>query len=171
MNAIRSVLDRLTGAFCCVLLSVMIVVVVWQVVSRYVLNDPSTFSEELLRFGVIWLSLIGAAYVAGRNKHMSINILVEHATGRKRTALQILIQVFFLLFALGILLPGGIRAVGLTGQQFSPVLQIPMSYIYAAIPTSGVLIAIYSLLNIADVVRGAGDTPPSSMQEILASED
>ena len=82
MNRIRSITDWVTGFICCSLLSAMIVIVCWQVISRYWLNDPSTFSEELLRFGVIWLSLFGIALATGRGVHMTVDLFKDRTVGR-----------------------------------------------------------------------------------------
>jgi len=162
MKAIRTILDRVTGTLCCLLLAAMIVIVVWQVISRYVLNDPSTFSEELLRDGVIWLSLIGAAYVAGKNKHMTVDLLSANLTGTPKKVLSVVIQLFFVLFGAGVLCGGGMKAVSLGAFQHSAVLQIPMSWIYAALPISGVLMVIYGLLNAIDVLRQSEPAAQSS---------
>lgn len=136
------------------LLSAMILVITWQVFSRYALNDPSTFSEESLRFLVIWLSLIGSAYVAGQNKHMSMDLLKEFLGDKAKQALQILIQLVFIAFAVAVLIVGGMHAVTIASSQYTAVLQLPMSLIYAALPVSGVVTVIYAVLNLIDAVRG-----------------
>ena len=80
--AARRGLDLVVGAVSCTLLSLLVVVLVWQVVSRYALNAPSTSSEEILRYGVIWMSLLGAAYASGRGSHMTVDLLRDRLTGR-----------------------------------------------------------------------------------------
>lgn len=152
MNAIRTVLDRVTATFCCALLTAMIILVVWQVVSRYVLNSPSTFTEETLRYGVIWLSLVGTAYVAGKNKHMAVDLLSERLTGNARKTLILVIQLFFVVFGAAVLIKGGMKAVSIAAFQRSAVLQIPMGYVYGALPVSGVLMVIYGVLNAIDTL-------------------
>ena len=52
--------------------------VLWQVFSRYVLNNPATFTEEVSRFAVIWLSLLGTAYACGKLEHMAYNLSLIH---------------------------------------------------------------------------------------------
>ncbi|SJZ84944.1 TRAP transporter small permease [Consotaella salsifontis] len=170
MRFARLVLDRLAGGLCCVVLAIMIVVVTWQVFSRYVLNDPSTFSEELLRFGVIWLSLIGAAYVTGRNKHMSVDLLKEMLGGNGRKVLNLVIQVGFFIFAVAVLIVGGMHAVNIAGSQYTAVLQVPMGLIYAALPTSGVLMAAYSVLNLVDELTGKPMPEPTIEKNSVMGE-
>lgn len=154
MTALRRLLDTVTGGLSALLLAGMVVMVAWQVISRYLLNDPSTFTEETLRFGVIWLSLIGAAYVTGRGKHMSVDLLKDALSPSVQRIINILIQVAFIVFAGAVLIFGGLRAVNIAWYQTSAVLQVPMGAIYAALPVAGVLVILYSLLNIAELLAG-----------------
>lgn len=154
MTALRRLLDAITGGLSALLLAGMIVLVTWQVVSRYLLNDPSTFTEETLRFGVIWLSLIGAAYVTGKGKHMSVDLIKDMMSPAAQRTINILIQIGFLAFAGAVLIFGGLRAVNIAWYQTSAVLQVPMGAVYAALPVTGILIVLYSLLNIVDLLAG-----------------
>jgi TRAP-type C4-dicarboxylate transport system permease small subunit len=154
MTALRRLLDTITGGLSALLLAGMIVMVTWQVISRYLLNDPSTFTEETLRFGVIWLSLIGAAYVTGRGKHMSVDLIKDMLSPAAQRIINIVIQLGFMAFAGAVLIFGGLRAVNIAWYQTSAVLQVPMGAVYAALPITGVLIVLYSLLNIADLLVG-----------------
>jgi TRAP-type C4-dicarboxylate transport system permease small subunit len=154
MTALRRLLDTITGGLSALLLASMIVMVTWQVASRYLLNDPSTFTEETLRFGVIWLSLIGAAYVTGRGKHMSVDLIKDMLSPAAQRIINIVIQLGFMAFAGAVLIFGGLRAVNIAWYQTSAVLQVPMGAVYAALPITGVLIVLYSLLNIADLLVG-----------------
>jgi TRAP-type C4-dicarboxylate transport system permease small subunit len=170
MARARLLIDQIIRFLSCSLLSAMIIVVTWQVISRYVLNAPSTFSEELLRFGVIWLSLIGAAYATGRGTHMAVDLFKEMAGGRLRLILDFLVPVAFIAFAVAVLIVGGLWAVTIAAQQYSAVLHIPMGAIYAALPTSGVLIILYSILNIVELLQGRY-VEPSPVEKALKVGD
>ena len=170
MARARVLIDSTIRFVACLLLSAMIIVVTWQVISRYVLNAPSTFSEELLRFGVIWLSLIGAAYASGRSTHMAVDLFKDMAKGRLRLILDFLVPIAFIVFAVTVLILGGMQAVIISAQQYSAVLRVPMGAIYAALPTSGVLIVLYSILNIAELLRGR-HVEPSPIEKAVAAGD
>ena len=152
MTALRRTLDALVGGLCCLLLAAMVAVLAWQVFSRYGLNAPSTFSEEVLRFGLVWLSLLGAAYSTGRGSHMAVTLLRDLARPSVQRALDLLVPVAFIVFGLGVLGAGGLKAMAIAQGQTTAVLQLPMAAIYAAIPVSGLLIALYSALNLADLL-------------------
>lgn len=153
MHGLRTFLDRLIQLFCISLLVVMVAVALWQVASRYILGSPSTLSEEFLRFALIWISIMGAAYVAGKSQHVSMSLFVDLLPLKGQLKWGMGIQVVFLLFSVFILIVGGGHAASISMTQISPVLKIPMGFIYSALPVSGVVIVLYSLINIFDLYR------------------
>ncbi|MER5173075.1 TRAP transporter small permease [Thioclava kandeliae] len=161
-GALRRALDLLIGAFCCGLLAGMVAILAWQVFSRYVLGDPSTFSEELLRYGVIWLSLLGAALATGRGAHMAIDLLPALVPARARVWFAALGPLSLMIFGAMVLGWGGWHGVQIASGQTSAVLRLPMGAVYAALPVSGALIVLYSALNLLDLARrrAARETDP-----------
>ncbi|WP_172332070.1 TRAP transporter small permease [Mangrovicoccus sp. HB161399] len=159
MRRLRRLVDRVTGTACCLLLAAMVAVLAWQVFSRYALNDPSTFSEEVLRFGLVWLSLLGAAYSTGRGTHMAVTLLRDFASGPLQRLLDMLVPVGFLVFGTVVMGMGGLRAMQIASGQTTAVLQLPMAAIYAALPVSGLLISLYAVLNLADLLCQRRERP------------
>lgn len=153
MHGLRTFMDKVIEIFSIGLLTVMVIVALWQVASRYVFGSPSTVSEEFLRYALIWISIIGTAYVAGKNQHVSMSLVVDLLSLPNQLKWGIGIQVVFLLFAVFILIMGGSHAASISMNQLSPVLRIPMGYIYAALPVAGVIIALYSLINTFDLYK------------------
>lgn len=147
MKSARRILDTVVGAACCLILAMMVVVLAWQVFSRYALNTPSIFSEEILRYGMIWVSFLGAAYACSRGTHMAVTLVRDHARGRLGLFLQLLVPISFMIFAVMVLILGGWRAMDIANGQSSAVLQISMVWVYAAMPVGGVFILIYSVIN------------------------
>jgi TRAP-type C4-dicarboxylate transport system permease small subunit len=68
---VRRMLDNLLEPALIIIISVLVVAVLWQVFSRYVLQAPSTVTDELARFLLIWLTLLGAAWVVGQKGHLA----------------------------------------------------------------------------------------------------
>ena len=153
MPKIRRFLDICLGTTCSLLLLSMVAILSWQVISRYVFNDPSTFTEELLRLGLVWLSLLGAAYSAGRNSHMAIDLLRDLSRGRFRKFLKLLVPVSFIIFSIYVLILGGLHSMQIASKQLTAVLQMPMSSFYAALPVCGGLLILYAILNLIDVLK------------------
>ncbi|MGF1735912.1 TRAP transporter small permease [Photobacterium satsumensis] len=177
MNKIRWFLDKSLEVFACTLLLSMISVACWQVISRYVFNSPSTFSEEFLRFSLVWLSVLGLAYVAGKREHISLTLFLDKCPTRLVAFWNITIQIVFILFAVYILIIGGLKVSGNAMMQISPVLRLSMGKVYYVLPISGVLTIAYSLLNIWDLyieskqVREEGADQPVSNTLVGESHD
>jgi TRAP-type C4-dicarboxylate transport system permease small subunit len=149
---IRATLDRALLAVCSFALTLLVVTVTWQVFSRYILNDPSSFTDELSRYTMIWLGLFGASYLFGVKGHLAITLISHRLPDNLNIVLQLLINALSFAFLSLAMFKGGIDLMSRTTQQLSPALQIPMSYIYSILPISAVIIFIYLILNTLDLV-------------------
>lgn len=151
LTTFRNLLDRLILFITSFALMLLVVTVTWQVFSRYVLNDPSSWTDELARYTMVWLGLLGASYLFGVKGHLAITLLDTHLKGKAHTALHLLINAISAAFVSLAMLKGGIALMGRTTQQLSPALQLPMSNVYAILPISAVIILIYLALNTVDL--------------------
>lgn len=145
-NATKAV-DRTLGWVLVALMGIAVANVLWQVFTRFVLADPSSFTDELARYLLIWIGLLGASYAAGKKMHLAIDLLPAKLVGRPRFYLGVLIETCIFLFALSVLVFGGIRLVALTLTlgQTSAALHVPLGYVYLALPLSGLLILFYTV--------------------------
>lgn len=148
-------LDHFIKVLIAVLMGLMVINVTWQVFSRYVLGDPSSFTDELSRYMMIWLGLAGAAYVSGKNGHLAIDLVPEKLKGKQLLYLQFFIHGLVVFFGLVIMIWGGGNLVYITQilQQKSATLQIPLSWIYGIVPISGVLVVYYHLFHIVQLIK------------------
>ena len=140
-------LDKILGSTLVFLMAFIVLAVLWQVFSRYVLQNPSSVTEEIARYLMIWIGILGAAYASGQQEHLAINILPPKLSERNRICLRIGINILIMLFSLFALIIGGGNLVWvnyLLGQT-SAALHLPLSVVYAALPISGILIIFYKL--------------------------
>ncbi|MFA3792033.1 TRAP transporter small permease [Aliiglaciecola sp. SL4] len=147
VNLMLEKLDYVLSRLLAFIMVILVVDVAWQVITRFILPKPSSFTEEVARFLLIWLSLLGAAYAYKLHAHLGLDILVRKLSAKN--ALRVFRFNCFLvaIFSVVILIGGGSHLVWLTwvlGQQ-SPVLNMPMAYVYVAIPLSGLIFFIYSI--------------------------
>jgi len=151
----RNKLDKIVALTLVMLMGIMVLNVTWQVVSRYVFQAPSSFTDELSRYMLIWLGMLGSAYVAGQNNHLAIDILPQKLTGRPKMRLMIFIHVVIIAFVLPVMILGGGNLVYITYvlEQRSATLQVPLAYIYAVIPISGLLVLYYQISSIRGIIR------------------
>lgn len=140
-------LDKILGALLVFLMAVMVVAVSWQVFSRYILESSSSFTEEIARYLLIWIGILGAAYVSGQQQHLSIDLLAPKLTSHNRLRLRLGINVLIILFCLTVLVIGGSNLVYLNYLlgQTSAALNIPLGAVYTVIPIGGILIIIYKV--------------------------
>jgi len=147
MNNTTGTVNRTLGWVLVILMGISVVNVLWQVFTRFVLSDPSSFTDELARFLLIWIGLLGAAYAAGSKAHLAIDLLPSKLKGRSRFYMAVAVEICISLFALSVLVIGGFSLMGLTLTlgQTSAALHIPIGYIYLALPLSGLLICYYAV--------------------------
>ncbi|WP_181409747.1 TRAP transporter small permease [Martelella alba] len=153
LDKIKTTLEKILLYLTSAMLAVMVCLMLWQVFTRYVLASPALYTEELLRFMMIWMAFLGSAYAFGTRQHLSLVFMVDAMSGRKQLILMLINDAVILLFALLILLPGGIKAVTSSMEQFSPIMRIPIGEVYMIMPITAVLIAILQILNMADLLR------------------
>ena len=147
MKNSRIFVDRLVESFLVAILGIMVVNVLWQVFTRFFTNSPSSFTDELARYLMIWLGILGAAYVTGKNEHVAINFFAKKFSEKLQKLISSFISISVLGFAFFGMVIGGYRLVYITTklEQYSPSLKIPLAVVYAIIPISGLLIIFYKL--------------------------
>ena len=149
MKQIRSQLDKIIELLLVSILSAMVINVLWQIITRYFSASPSSFSDELARYLMIWLGLIGSAYVSGKKEHVSIDYFLKKLNHKKRVLLN---RYWFyntiLSFFVMIIGGGHLVFVTIKLEQLSPSLQIPLGFVYSVIPLSGLIIIFYQISNI-----------------------
>ena len=136
------------------LLAIMLLSVLWQVFSRYLLKEPSSFTEELARYMLIWIGTLGAAYAAGSKLHLAITLLPSKLSQEGQEKLQVVLNVLVIVFAVTVFCIGGSRLVYITNilGQTSPALGVPLFYVYTIVPISGLLIIAYKLDEIVKII-------------------
>ena len=136
-------------------MTVLVLDVLWQVFSRYLLSSPSSFTDELAGYLLIWVGVLGAAYVAGRKEHLAIDILIQRSPPARQKLLLYLIHSLIFLFALSVMVTGGVVLMysRFVLQVKSAALQLPLGYVYIVLPISGLIIMFYEVLHIVNLKR------------------
>ncbi len=139
--------------FLIIIFALLVFDVLLQVFSRYILNTSYSFTEEFARFALIWLSIVGAAYLNAKREHLSMDFLYQKFTKITQKKVSILIEIFVFLFALIVMVVGGFNLVYITLhlEQLSGTLEVPLGYVYAILPFSGLLIMCFSVYHISKI--------------------
>ncbi len=145
-------LDKVLGGALVALMTVAVLNVLWQVTTRFILGDPSSITEELARYLLIWIGVLGAGYAVGQRAHLALELLPERLEGKSLRRLQWLILGCVAAFALLVMVGGGIRLVYLQFMlgQTSPTLGWPLGAVYLVVPLSGLIMLTYTVLQIIE---------------------
>lgn len=148
-NKVNLILEKIL----IVIFALLVLDVLFQVFSRYILGTSFTWTEEFARFSLIWLTILGAAYLNGKREHLSMDFLYQKFSESNKRKASILIEVLIFLFALIVMVVGGFNLVYTTLhlEQLSGTLRIPLGYIYAIMPFSGLLIMCFSVYHISTI--------------------
>ncbi len=155
MDKLTAIITRILGVILVVLMSVIVLDVSWQVFTRFILRNPSSITEELAGFLLIWIGLLGASYALYSRAHLGIDVLTARLAGVQKYLVDLLINTVVLLFAFFVLVIGGLRLVNLTFtlNQISPSMGIPMGYVYLVLPITGILMMFFSFRSIIIAIR------------------
>jgi len=165
-HPVIQLLTRMLEWLLIIAMGVLTVDVLWGVLSRMlaswgVLAAQSSWTEELARYLMIWVGLLGGSLAFQTRAHLGVDFLVGKfdPTGQKILKIGALLVV--MLFAIGVLVIGGWELVSrtLTLKQNAPALGIPKGWVYLAVPISGVFVVIFTSGHIMDVLRGYDRSP------------
>ena len=151
---VKNVMNKILSAASVVLLVFMTSLVLWQVFTRYVLGKPAAFTEELVKYSLMWTAFIGAAYAFFTRDHMSLTIIKDKLTGNKRKILLLVIDVLILLLAVFVFVIGGFKLAMSARAEYSALLGIPMNTCICGIPVSGIFIVVAQIINIYEDLTG-----------------
>ena len=156
MHSLIKYLDKTLAVALMLVMACILLSVSWQVVSRYLLKDPSSVTEELARFLLIWVGMLGAVYAYRTNSHLGLNLVLDKMPPSIKKITLIVLQLLVIVFSSLVLVFGGIELVDLTLElnQISAALSLNMGIVYAILPISGVLLIVYSLVNLVDLLSG-----------------
>jgi len=143
------------------LLALMVLDVTWQILTRFLPMQPSSYTEELARYLLVWIGLLGGAYAYRKRSHLGIDLLTNALHGAKRRALQIFVVLVCFAFAASAMVYGGTKLMLLTFEleQYSAALNIPMGYVYSVLPLSGLLICVFSIDHLIELVNAEEELP------------
>lgn len=134
------------------LLTALLLVVMVQVVSRYVFASPFSWTEELARFVFIWMVFAGAAFVTARRRHLAVQLYGGGKTGKAVAVVEAFATVIVIVVSVAMMIGSGELMVA-TANLTSPGTQIPFPVVYAASAVGFALIAFHSVCNLYLTIR------------------
>lgn len=128
-------------------MGILVLDVLWGVASRYLMQTPSRWTEEVATFLLIWIALLGAAIAYERREHLGVDYFVSLLHAEAQLFLAAVVQIVVLFFVAVAMVFGGTVLVWetLAAGQATPALGIKMGYVYLAVPVSGAFIVLSCL--------------------------
>ncbi len=154
LTTVKKFMIKLLAGIATVLLSAMTLLVLYQVFTRYVLNSPAAFTEELVRYFLIWTGFIGAAYAFFTRQHMCLVLVRDSLNPAGQRILMTLVDLLILLFALFVITIGGFKLALSAEKVYSALLGIPRSLVYAMAPVSGLFMIAAQIINLYEDITG-----------------
>ena len=151
MKSLEKFLDTVMRFLMALSMFILVAFGTWQIFSRWVLKDPSTFTDELLRYVLIIAGMIGSAYCFYRDEHLALTLITDKARGPFKFILNIFIEACILFFVIYVFIYGGMKLSN-TATNVSSVMRIPMKTLYLIEPLCGVMIVIARLLRYAQAL-------------------
>lgn len=150
MRTLVKFIDKTLAMALILAMAGILLVVVWQVISRYLLKDPASVTEELSRFLLIWIGILGAAFAYRQKVHLGFNLLVQKQSPLAQKLIMSVVELLVMVFCVAVLIIGGNALVSLTLEldQISAALGVKMGWIYTVLPISGAIMVFYGLINI-----------------------
>jgi TRAP-type C4-dicarboxylate transport system permease small subunit len=152
LKTTKKILDRSLEILIMTTMAVLTLDVLWQVFTRFVLKNPSTWTEELATYLLIWVALLGSAVALNRGAHLGVDYLTGKMPVRIRLYTEVFVFLCIALFSLCVMIIGGMDIVISTLKlgQISPSLEIKVGYVYLALPISGFFLALYSAIGMIE---------------------
>ena len=154
LTTVKKFMIKLLAGIATVLLSAMTLLVLYQVFTRYGLNSPAAFTEELVRYFLIWTGFIGAAYAFFTRQHMCLVLVRDSLNPAGQRILMTLVDLLILLFALFVITIGGFKLALSAEKVYSALLGIPRSLVYAMAPVSGLFMIAAQIINLYEDITG-----------------
>ena len=154
-SAILYVDKALTGLalyVACLLLAVVSCLGLWQVVSRFVLSQPSVWTEEILRRLLIWCVMLGVVVAIRHGAMVSVDLMLRLSRGAWRSFVRFFIWISTSAFLASILWFGVSLSWRVRFQTFASV-DVSMGWAYAALPAGAALGLIAVLAHYLDPVN------------------
>ena len=153
MEKIIQQLEKTLTTISALLMTIMFVIVISNVILRYVFISAINWAVEISDYTMIWSVLIASVALLCSDDHLSINALEEHLKGIHKMAVKLIIYISCATFGAAFLYSSMLLVSVTSNQTASTVRWLPMSYVYIVLPVTGALIVLVCVLKAIITVR------------------
>ena len=151
----RKIIDNILAKICVLMMGLLVLDVLWQVFTRFIIANPSSFTDEMAGFLFIWVGLLGSAYMTGQRGHLAIDLLIQKSKGQRKKIYIATTYIAMATFALIVLIIGGgwLMYTRFMWDVKSAALGLPLGLIYSVLPLSGLFILYYTIDDLLITLR------------------
>lgn len=146
-------IEKLQTWICIVLFSAILVMGTIQIVARYLSTVSVPWTEELMRFCMIWLTMVGSALTVRVDGHVSVDIVLTYMKSHRRKAILFVMARLICVFFLIVYFPSAIQLIMRSATSRAVSLPIPYGYVYAAVPVGIVMMLLSYLTTIPRMAK------------------
>ena len=150
MKKLDKILDNVMRFLMAVSMFALLAGGTWQIFTRWILRNPSTVTDEFLRYVLIWASMIGSAYCFYKDKHLVLDLVKGRAKGAFNIILSVFIEAAIVFFVGYVFVYGGWKLTA-NATNVSSVMRIPFKFLYSILPISGVFIILARVLKYVEL--------------------
>lgn len=161
-------INKVTGWVLALMLAIMTVFIFWQVFARFVVGNSLTFSEELSRFLMIWLTMLGSAYALRRGTLIAVDMLPDMLKGKAKKAVKALITFMVIIFAYVLVTYGWEMSMAVSTQT-APSTRLSMFYPMFALPAGGFLLILNAIAVLVEDLMGQQAATVSSERDKVSA--
>ena len=147
LNKTKHVIDKIFEIISTIILGIMTILVVYQVITRYVFNAPSALSEITSQYLFVWMIMFGSAYVYGSREHLTIDIIKDKFSPKAYMIVEIITNVALFAFIAVVCAYAGYLYTVKSAPQVDPQLGISKAILYSSLPITGVVTLFYAVYN------------------------
>lgn len=152
MESIDKIIDKVMRLLMAVSMFGLVLAGTWQIVTRFIMGKPSTVTDEMLRFLLIWASMIGSAYCFYKDEHLALDLIKGRLKGTPSKIVNTFVELSVILFVGFVFIYGGGR-LAMNSNNASAVMQIPYKLLFSIMPISGVIIILARILKYAQIAK------------------
>lgn len=157
LNQISIFINKLCCGICIVLGLLLVLVITLEVIFRYIIGSALSWPEEIAGFMFVWFSMLGAAILLFKKAHVRVSFLITHINPKMQYYLKIFIHLLVILFSY-ILVDRGYFLLHIVSRQYSAAARINMVWEYSAIPITGAIFVLYSIVSIFNLILTGNDS-------------
>ncbi|MBC2850916.1 TRAP transporter small permease [Cetobacterium sp. 8H] len=156
LERLNSIIIRFEKTVLMFLILEMVVLAALQILSRFVIKKPISWSEELLTYSFIWVSFLGAAFALAKNKHFEVDLFTSKLSPNIRGIIFIFIKILMIIFTI-LMMKDGYEFASINRFQTMSVMPFTMFWPCMVVPLSGFFMFIHLLTDLHSNIKQGGE--------------